>query len=314
MAASAWPELPFDRLGPTAQTLQLWTQIVGKVRLARTPWLNHSWHVTLRVSARGLATPLIPNGAGGGLSLEFDFIAQRLFVRSTTGEERSVALAPRSMASFYVEAMDALAAIGAPTAIDLWPSELPNPTPFPDDAADRPYDPEMARSFWRALVQIDRVFHRFRSRFLGKCSPVHFFWGGADLAVTRFSGRRAPPHPGGIPHLSDAVTREAYSHEVSSAGFWAGGAGVDAPSFYSYAYPAPEGFGAATVRPPAARFDASLGEFLLTYAAVREADDPDETLLSFLQSTYEAAADLGAWDRAQLECEEGRVGRPRPVR
>jgi len=313
MAASAWPELPFDRLRPTAQTLQLWTQIVGKVRLARTPWLNHSWHVTLRVSARGLATPLIPNGAGGGLSLEFDFIAQRLFVRSTTGEERSVALGPRSMASFYVEAMDSLAAIGAPTAIDPWPSELPNPTPFPDDAAGRPYDPEMARSFWRALVQIDRVFHRFRSRFLGKCSPVHFFWGGADLAVTRFSGRRAPPHPGGIPHLSDAVTREAYSHEVSSAGFWAGGAGVDAPSFYSYAYPAPEGFGAATVRPPAAQFDASLGEFLLTYAAVREADDPDETLLSFLQSTYEAAADLGAWDRAQLECEEGRVGRPRPV-
>jgi hypothetical protein len=311
---SAWPDLPFDRLSPTAQTLQLWTQIVGKVRLVRTPWLNHSWHVTLRVSARGLATPLIPNGVAGGLSLEFDFIAQQLIVRSTAGEERRVALAPRSIASFYNEAMDALAAVGAPTAIDPWPNELPEPTPFPDDAAQRAYDPEMALSFWRALVQIDRVFHRFRSRFIGKCSPVHFFWGGADLAVTRFSGRRAPPHPGGIPHLSDAVTREAYSHEVSSAGFWAGGAGFDAPSFYSYAYPAPDGFGAARVRPPVARFDAALGEFLLPYAAVREADDPDQTLLSFLQSTYEAAADLGGWDRAALECEEGKIGQPRPVR
>jgi hypothetical protein len=310
--SSAWPDLPFDRLYPTAQTLLLWTQIVGKVRLARTPWLNHSWHVTLRVSARGLATPLIPN-AGGGLSLEFDFIAQQLIVRSTAGEERRVALAPRSIASFYEEAMDALAAVGAPTAIDPWPNELPDPRAFPDDAAQRAYDPQMALSFWRALVQIDRVFHRFRSRFLGKCSPVHFFWGSADLAVTRFSGRRAPSHPGGIPHLSDAVTREAYSHEVSSAGFWAGGAGVDAPSFYSYAYPTPEGFGAAQVPPLAARFNATLGEFLLPYAAVREADDPDETLLAFLQSTYEAAADLGAWDRAALECGEGRIGQPRPV-
>ena len=313
MVASAWPELPFDRLYPTVQTLQLWTQIVGKVRLARTPWLNHSWHVTLRVSARGLATPLIPNGAAGGLSLEFDFIDQQLVVRATSGETRRVALGPGSMASFYAEAMTTLTAVGAPTSIDPRPSELPDATPFPDDMAPRPYDPEMARSFWLALVQVDRVFHRFRSCFLGKCSPVQFFWGSADLAVTRFSGRRAPLHPGGIPNLSDEVTREAYSHEESSAGFWAGGQGIEEPSFYSYAYPAPAGFGSARVRPTLARYDASLGEFLLPYAAVRTADDPDEALLAFLQTTYEAAADLAAWDRASLECEEGKIGHPRAV-
>lgn len=312
--ADPWPALPFERLYPTAQTLQVWTQIVGKVRLARTPWLNHSWHVTLRVSARGLVTPLIPNGAGGGLSLEFDFIAQQFVVRATNGEERRVALGPRSIASFYAEAMRALADVGAPTVIDPRPSELPDPTPFPADDAPRPYDPEIAKAFWRALVQIDRVFHRFRSRFVGKCSPVHFFWGAADLAVTRFSGRPAPRHPGGFPHLPDAVTREAYSHEVSSAGFWAGGPGVEAPSFYSYAYPAPAGFGAARVLPSAGRFDPTLGEFLLPYAAVATADDPDEALLAFLQSTYEAAAALGHWDRAALECDEGRIGRPRSIR
>ena len=314
MSANAWPDLPFERLYPTAQTLQMWTQVVGKVRLARTPWLNHSWHVTLRVSARGLATPLIPNGAGGGLSLEFDFITEQLVVRATSGEERRVALAQRSLASFYAEAMAALTAVGAPTSIDPRPSELPDSTPFGDDVAPRPYDPEIARSFWRALVQIDRVFHRFRSRFLGKCSPVHFFWGAADLAVTRFSGRRAPTHPGGIPHLSDEVTREAYSHEVSSAGFWAGGQGIEEPSFYSYAYPTPEGFAAARAAPQAARFDSRLGEFLLPYSAVSTADDPDAALLAFLQSTYDAAADLAGWDRAALECEEGKIGRPRPVR
>ena len=209
--------------------------------------------------------------------------------------------------------MDALAALGAATAIDPVPSELPDPIPFWRDVTPRPYDPAMAAAFWRALVQVERVFHRFRSRFLGKCSPVHFFWGGFDLAVTRFSGRRAPLHPGGIPHLSDAVTREAYSHEVSSAGFWPGGQGVEAPSFYAYAYPAPAGFATAAVRPSAARYDASLGEFLLPYAVVSTASDPDEVLLSFLQSTYEAAADLAGWDRRALECEEGQIGRPRPV-
>jgi hypothetical protein len=312
MANAAWPALPFEALRPTAETLQLWTQVVGKVRLARTPWVNHSWHVTLFVSARGLTTPLIPNGATG-LALEFDFIGHALCVRTSDGAERRVALGARSLASFYGEVMDALAAVGAPTTIFDVPSELPDATPFAKDLAERPYDPAMAQAFWRTLVQIDRVFYRFRSCFLGKCSPVHFFWGAADLAVTRFSGRPAPLHPGGFPHLPDAVTREAYSHEVSSAGFWAGGGGVEEPSFYSYAYPSPAGFGSAKVAPAAARFDAALGEFLLPYDAVRTADDPDETLLAFLQSTYEAAADLAHWDRSALECGEGQIGKPREV-
>ncbi|HVN02389.1 MAG TPA: DUF5996 family protein [Caulobacteraceae bacterium] len=307
-----WPELPFDRLRPTADTLQRWTQIVGKVALARTPWLNHSWHVTLRVSARGLATPLIPNGAGG-LQLELDFIDHRLVIRSTDGGERRVALAPGTVAGLYAETMDALAGVGAPTRIVAHPNELPDATPFAQDHAPRIYDPAIAQDFWRALVRIHGVFQRFRSGFLGKASPIHFFWGAADLAVTRFSGRRAPLHPGGIPNLPDAVTREAYSHEVSSAGFWAGDERVPAPSFYSYAYPSPPGFAEARVSPPGARFDPALGEFLLPYDVVRRAADPDETLLSFLQSTYEAAADLAGWDRAALECGEGALGRPRSV-
>ena len=309
---SAWPELPSARLQPTAETLRLWSQIVGKVRLVRTPWINHSWHVTLRVSARGLVTPLIPNGATA-FSLEFDFVSQELVIRVTDGAERRLALTPGSIARFYAEVMAALAAVGVDLAIDPTPAEAPVAVPFPQDVAPRPYDAATAQAFWRALVQVDRVFHRFRSRFLGKNSPVHLFWGGFDLAVTRFSGRRAPLHPGGIPHLSDAVTQEAYSHEVSSAGFWAGGDGVEEASFYAYAYPTPDGFGAASVQPPAARFDSRLGEFLLPYSAVREANDPDEALLAFLQSTYEATADLARWDRAALECEEGQLGRPRPV-
>ena len=310
---NGWPRLDFAALQPTAQTLQLWTQIVGKVRLARTPWINHGWHVTLYVSARGLTTSLIPNGASGGLELEFDFVAGALAVRTTGGDERRVALAPQSVAHFYAEVMNALAAVGAATTIDQTPNELPDATPFPRDTAERPYDPAQALGFWRALVQVDRVFHRFRSCFLGKVSPVHFFWGSFDLAVTRFSGRRAPLHPGGVTHLPDAVTREAYSHEVSSAGFWPGGAGVDQPAFYAYAYPAPDGFATAAVAPVEARFDAALGEFLLPYDAVRTAPDPDAALLAFLQTTYEAAADRAGWDRAALECAEGRPGVPRSV-
>jgi len=312
MAANdGWPELDFKALQPTAETLRLMTQIVGKVRLARTPWVNHSWHVTLHVSARGLTTSLVPNG-GSAFELEFDFIAGALVVRTTGGDERRVPLAPGAIADFYAQVMAALASIGAPTTIDPTPNEMPEAIAFPHDTAPRPYDPTAARAFWRALVQVDRVFHRFRTGFLGKVSPVHFFWGSFDLAVTRFSGRRAPLHPGGVPHLPDAVVREAYSHEVSSAGFWPGGGGVE-PSFYSYAYPAPAGFAAAKVAPPAARFDAALGEFLLPYEAVRSAADPDAALLAFLQSTYDAAADLAGWDRAALECAEGRIGVPRPV-
>jgi hypothetical protein len=310
--ANVWPDLPFTQLLPTAETLRLFSQIVGKVRMARTPWINHSWHVTLRVSARGLLTPLIP-GAGGALSLEFDFIDHQLVIRTTEGGERRVALADQSVARFYAETMAALAALGAATEIDPIPSERPNPIAFPDDTAPAAYDPAMAAAFWRALVQIERVFLRFRSAFIGKNSPIQLFWGSFDLAVTRFSGRHAPLHPGGVPNMPDAVAQEADSHEESSAGFWPGGGGVQTPAFYSYAYPAPEGFSAAKVLPATAYYDTALGEFLLPYDAVRTAPDPDAALLAFLQSTYEAAANLAGWDRAALECAEGQIGRPRAV-
>ena len=305
----AWPVLSFATLGPTAETLLLWTQVVGKVRLARTPWVNHAWHVTLRVSARGLATPLIPNGAAA-FQLEFDFLDHQLVVRTTDGEERRVALAGETVAGFYAGVMDALDSVGAATRIVAWPNEVAEPVPFADDRGSRTYDAAVARDFWRALVQIERVFGRFRSRFIGKSSPIHFFWGAADLALTRFSGRRAPLHPGGVPHLPDAVTREAYSHEVSSAGFWPGDARTPEPSFYSYAYPTPAGFAQRPVAPDGARFDAALGEFLLPYELVRTAADPDAALMAFLQSTYDAAADLGDWDRAAVDREEGEIGRP----
>ena len=307
-----WPALRYETLHPTAETLQLWTQIAGKVALARTPWLNHSWHVTLRVSARGLATPLIPNGEGG-LQLELDFLDDRLVVRTTDGGELRIALAALTVADFYAEVMDALASLGAATRIVAVPNELETATPFAKDQAPRAYDPAAAQELWRALVQIHRVFGRFRSRFLGKCSPIHFFWGGADLALTRFSGRRAPLHPGGVPHLPDSVTRDAYSHEVSSVGFWPGDARVPEPSFYAYAYPTPPGYAEARVRPSGARWEPALGEFLLAYDQVRRAADPDAALLDFLQTAYEAAADLAGWDRSALECEEGAVGRPRPL-
>ena len=307
-----WPDLSSPLLASTAGTLQLWTQIAGKVRLARSPWLNHSWHATFQVSARGLATPLIPHGRVS-FALEFDLVAGALIIRVTDGGEGRIGLAPGSPAEFHAAVMDELAALGVATAIVPTPNEMPEATPFPQDTRRRSYDAQVARDYWRALVQVDRVLNRFRSRFLGKCSPVHVFWGGFDMAVTRFSGRPAPLHPGGIPNLPDEVTREAYSHEVSSAGFWAGGPGVDGPSFYSYAWPTPEGFPDAAVSPAQARYDPGLGEFLLSYDAVRTADDPDAALLSFLQSTYEAAADLAHWDRAALDCLEGLTGRPRRV-
>ena len=308
----SWPELPYVALRPTADTLQLWTQIVGKIRLARTPWLNHGWHVPLYVSSRGLTTSLIAC-EGTSLELELDLLRHLLVVRCTDGGEQQVPLAAPTTADFYGQVMQALDALGVATTIVAAPNELPTATPFAQDHAPRVYDPAMATAFWRALVQIERVFRRFRTRFLGKCSPIHFFWGSADLAVTRFSGRRAPLHPGGAPHLPDAVTREAYSHEVSSAGFWPGDNPQDGPSFYSYAYPAPESFARAPIAPGAARFDERLGEFILPYEAVRTAPDPDAALLAFLQSAYEAAADGADWDRTALECEEGAIGRPRRV-
>jgi len=306
---TAWPALSYARLRPTVEALHLWTQVVGKVAVARSPWLNHSWHLTLRLSARGLITPLIPAGPLS-VQLEFDFVDHALVVRCTDGGERRVALAPGPVAGFYAETMDALAALGAATRIVARPNELPDPCPFAEDLERRAYEPQAAADFWRALVQIERVFARFRTRFTGKHSPIHFFWGSADLASTRFSGRRAPVHPGGIPNLPDLVTREAYSHEVSSAGFWAGDPRTPEPSFYAYAYPTPAGFGDAPVSPAGARFDAGLGEFLLPYDRVRTAADPDAALLAFLQSTYAAAADLAGWDRASLEREEGPLGRP----
>lgn len=310
--APIWPDLSSPSLGATAETLQLWTQIVGKVRLARSPWLNHSWHATFHVSARGLATSLIPAGPVG-FDLEFDLVAGELVIRVSDGGERRIGLTAGSAAEFHAGVLNGLASLGVATTIAATPNEMAEATPFAQDTRRRDYDAGVARDYWRALVQVDRVLNRFRSRFLGKCSPVHLFWGGFDIAVTRFSGRRAPLHPGGIPYLPDEVTREAYSHEVSSAGFWPGGPGGEGACFYAYAYPTPEGFASASVAPAQARFDPGLGEFLLPYDAVRTSTDPDAALLSFLQSTYEAAADLAQWDRAALECGEGPPGRPRQV-
>jgi hypothetical protein len=312
LADSPWPALPYAELRPTLETLQLFTQVAGKTRLAGTPWLNHSWHVTFYVSARGLITGLIPHG-DVSFDIEFDFVSARVELRTTNGTRATIALAPKSVATFYAEFCDALGSLGVALKLDRLPNELPNPKPFDEDRAMRAYDPDAARNFWRALVEAERVLQRFRTRFIGKSSPVHFFWGSFDLAVTRFSGRRAPLHPGGVPHLNDDVTREAYSHEVSSAGFWPGSPGTEDAAFYSYAYPVPAGFADARVKPDAARFDKNLGEFLLPYEAVRNASDPDAMLLEFLESTYDAAADLAKWDRAALECEEGRPGVPRRV-
>jgi hypothetical protein len=298
--AELWPALPYQSWQDSCATLHLWTQIVGKIRLARTPWVNHSWHVTLYVTPRGLTTSAIPYD-GRAFEIDFDFIDQALVIRTSDGRERRLALRPRSVAEFHDALMAALAEVDIRVSIHGRPNEVPDPIPFREDRAHAAYDPDYAERFWRVLLQVDRVFKQFRTRFLGKVSPAHFFWGSFDFAITRFSGRTAPPHPGGIPNLPDAVTREAYSHEVSSAGFWPGGGAIDYPAFYSYAYPAPDGFAAAPVRPEAAFFHEQLGEFILPYDAVRNADSPDAMLLEFLQSTYEAAANAAKWDRAALE-------------
>jgi hypothetical protein len=273
---------------------------VGKVRLRQGPWLNHSWHVTLYVTARGLTTSPIPHGTRE-FEIEFDFIDHVLAVRASDGGTARLPLGPQSVAAFYRALMAALQGLGLPVAIHGRPNEVPDPVPFDEDEVHKDYDRDYANRFWRVLVQCDRVFKRFRSGFLGKCSPVHFFWGAPDLAVTRFSGRRAPAHPGGVPNLPDAVAREAYSHEVSSCGFWPGGGPIPYPAFYSYAYPEPAGFSAAAGGPPGAFYSPDLREFILPYDAVRESASPDETLLAFLQATYEAAADLAQWDRGALE-------------
>jgi hypothetical protein len=287
-------------------------QIVGKFRLANTPWENHSWAATFYVVPRGLTTGPIAL-ASMSLSLTFDVFNERLVVETSTGDVADFALEAMSVARFAEQVRVSVEKVGAVFAIDGMPNEIPDAIAFADDVATRPYDSAAVRRFHAALVNVDRVFRRFRTGFLGKVSPVHLFWGSFDLAVTRFSGRTAPRHPGGVPGLPDAVTREAYSHEVSSAGFWAG-EGVGEPMFYSYAYPAPPRFADQVVEPAQARWDARLGEFLLPYGAVQSSDDPDATLMRFLESTYRAAADLGGWDCATLDCRMGQPGVPRLVR
>jgi hypothetical protein len=307
-----WPDIPYKPWRETCSALHLYSQIVGKYRLARTPWLNHSWHATLYVNARGLTTSLVPDGPGG-IEIAFDLLDHAVTGAATDGRKAGFPLGPMSVAVFRAHCLDLIRSLGGTPEFDERPNEISDPVPFPADRADRPYAAGAVTRFFQATVAIDRVLKRFRTGFIGKASPVHLFWGSFDLAVTRFSGRRAPPHPSGIPSLPDEVTREAYSHEVSSAGFWPGGGGVDFPAFYSYAYPAPAGFADAHVAPGEAYFDRRLGEFLLPYDAVRLAGDPEGKLMAFLETTYGAAADLGGWDRGALDCAPGEPGRPRPL-
>ena len=311
--ASLWPPLPYADWADTRATLHLWMQVVGKIRLKRTPWLNHSWHVTLYVSARGLSTGLIP-ADGRSFQIDFDFLDHVLLIRTSDGQSRQIGLKPMSVADFYAAVLAALKELGLDVKINPMPCEIPDAVPFDQDTAHKSYDAEAVQRFFRVLTRVNHVLWRFRSGFLGKVSPVHFFWGSFDLAVTRFSGRRAPRHPGGIPHLPNSVAQEAYSHEVSSAGFWPGSRGaVEYAAFYSYAYPAPSGFDAARVKPAGAFFEKTLGEFILPYDAVRSARDPDALLMQFLQSTYDAAADLAKWDRKNLECALGEPGKVREI-
>ena len=295
-----WPSLDYAAWRETCATLQLWTQITGKIRLALGPWINHSWGVTLYVTSRGLTTSLIPYGTRA-FEIEFDFIRHQLGISTTEGDERAIRLQPQSVASFYREVMSKLRELAIEVQIGMRPNETLEAIPFDRDEKHAAYDPEYANRFWRVLLQVDRVFKEFRSHFCGKCSPVHFFWGSFDLAVTRFSGRPAPPHPGGIPHLPDAITREAYSQEVSSLGFWPGNDQIPTALFYSYAYPSPDGFAQAKVKPAAASFHPQLGEFVLPYDDVRGAESPDDAVLEFAQTTYDAAATLAKWDRAAFE-------------
>jgi Family of unknown function (DUF5996) len=306
---TVWPVLDYSAWRETAATLQLWTQVVGKVRLALTPWLNHGWHVPLYVNAHGLGTSLIHAGATL-LEIDFDCVNHRLIVRTSNAPDRGFALAPMSVAAFYGRLMSELGDAGIAVAIDVNPNEVVAPIRFPNDETHAAYDADAAHAFWRALVRTDRVFKQFRTAFLGKASPVHFFWGSFDLAVTRFSGRPAPKHPGGVSGLPDSVTCEAYSHEVSSAGFWPGSEAYPQAAFYSYAYPKPVGFEHAVVAPEGAIWSAEMNEWLLPYDTIRTAADPDASLLDFLQTTYRAAADLGAWD-PKLACAVGVARQPR---
>ena len=297
----AWPSLVYDEWKDTLATLHLWLQIAGKVRLRQGPHLNHYWEATFYVTPRGLTSSPIPYRDLRTFAIDFDFIDHRLDVRDCDGGLESFALTAMSVADFYAKLMAALRHLGIDVTIYKKPNEVVEAIPFDEDEKHASYDAAYVHRFWRVLLQADRLFKIFRARFNGKASPVHFFWGAPDLAVSRFSGRKAPPHPGGFPNMPDAVTRDAYSHEVSSAGFWPGSGAIDYPAFYSYAYPEPAGFRSTRVKPDAAFFSEALGEFILPYEAVRLSPNPDQALLDFLQSTYEAAATLGHWERAALE-------------
>jgi hypothetical protein len=298
--SATWPALPLEEWRPTYETLHLWTQIVGKTRLALAPRQNHSWQVALYLTSRGLGGTPLPHGEGT-VDIDFDFIDHRLIVRRSDGATAAMALRPMAVADFYAEYRALLGGLGIDPRIRPMPAEIADAVPFDQDRVHASYDGDAAQRCWRVLVQADRVLRAFRGSFLGKCSPVHFWWGAFDLSCTRFSGRPAPPHPGGIPNLPDRITREAYSHECISAGWWPGGGALSEAAFYAYAYPEPEGLPQAAVRPAAAYYHPVLHEFVLPYDAVRGSSDPDATLMQFLQSTYDAAADLARWDRAALE-------------
>jgi hypothetical protein len=300
---AVWPALPLANWKDTLDTLHMWTQIVGKTRLALAPMQNHWWNVTLYVTARGLTTSAMPYESRA-VEVEFDFLDSNLHLRLSDGDSRSIPLEPQSVADFYAAYTSALTSLGISVPIHPVPVEIERAIPFAQDREHASYDADAAVRWWRVLLQTDRVLERFRSDFMGKASPVHFFWGSFDLASTRFSGRAGPPHPGGVPNCPDYVMVEAYSRECSSWGFWPGGGVVNEPAFYAYAYPEPAGYSKFSVRPTAARYVTELGEFVLPYDAVRSADNPDEMLLEFCRSTYDAAATLGKWDRAMLDRSE----------
>jgi hypothetical protein len=295
-----WPDLPFAAWADTCETLQLWTQIIGKIRLAHAPMVNHWWQVPLYVTARGLTTSPIPYGSRY-FQIDFDFLDHRLVIQTSDGATDTMKLAPRSVADFHADVMGRLRSLGLETQIWTMPVEIPDAIPFEQDTAHAAYDADYAQRFWRSLIQADRLCTRFRSRFLGKVSPVHFFWGSFDLAVTRFSGRTAQPLTSDSPNLGRWVMQEAYSHEVSSCGFWPGNGGFGQAAFYAYAYPEPTGFGKAPMRAPGAYYSEDVGQFLLPYDAVRTSASPDQVVMAFLQDTYNAAADLAHWDRADLD-------------
>jgi hypothetical protein len=299
-ASTAWPPLPLEAWRDTYETLHMWTQIVGKTRLALAPMENHWWQIALYVIPRGLTTSTMPHGHRA-LAVDFDFLDHHLHLRTSDGVGCSLKLASRPVADFYAEYREALRSLDVDVPIYPVPVEVETAIPFAEDRTHRTYDAEAAQRWWRALMQADRVLKRFRGRFLGKQSPVHFFWGSFDLAATRFSGRPAPRHPGGAPNCPNYVMEEAYSRECCSCGFWPGGGALAEPAFYAYAYPEPAGYSAHPVRPDGAAYHAEAREFILPYEVVRSAANPDETLLEFVQSTYEAAADLARWDRGVLD-------------